>query len=168
MSNVHAPNFYPISWDDLHRDARALAWHLSEKGEWKGVVAVARGGLIPAVLVARDLNIRVMETVAVEGYNVDDERPAMDEAARVTFLPATAGDGEGWLVVDDLADTGRTLKVLREIMPKAHFATVYVKPKGRPLVDTFVTEVGQETWIDFPWEISSRNPRPFPRQGNKE
>jgi len=153
------PNFYPVSWDELHRNARALAWHLSEKGKWKNVLAVARGGLVPAALVARDLGIRAIETVVVVGYQTDDENPSMIEEARIEKLPANVGDGEGWLVIDDLADTGRTLKILREIMPKAHFATVYAKPTGKPLVDTFVTEVGQDTWIDFPWEISSRNPR---------
>ena len=55
-----------------------------------------------------------------------------------------AGNGEGWLIVqDDLVDTGETAKALRQMLPKAHFATAYAKPAGRPLVDTFVTEVSQ-------------------------
>jgi len=46
------------------------------------------------------------------------------------------GDGEGWLVIDDLVDTGRTAEILRRTYPKAHFATIYAKPQGRPQVDT--------------------------------
>ena len=56
------------------------------------------------------------------------------------------------LIVDDLVDTGKTAKVVRELLPGAHFATVYAKPMGRPMVDTFITEVSQDTWIYFPWD----------------
>jgi xanthine phosphoribosyltransferase len=38
------------------------------------------------------------------------------------------------------------------MLPKAHFATVYAKPMGRPQVDTYITEVSQDTWIFFPWD----------------
>jgi xanthine phosphoribosyltransferase len=62
------------------------------------------------------------------------------------------GRGKGVLIVDDLVDTGKTAKVVRELLPDAHFATVYAKPMGRPMVDTFITEVSQDTWIYFPWD----------------
>jgi xanthine phosphoribosyltransferase len=54
--------------------------------------------------------------------------------------------------VDDLVDTGGTARIVREMLPKAHFATVYAKPDGRPEVDTYITEVSQDTWILFPWD----------------
>jgi len=62
------------------------------------------------------------------------------------------GKGLGVLIVDDLVDTGQTAKIVRGLLPRAHFATVYAKPMGRPLVDTFITEVSQDTWIYFPWD----------------
>jgi xanthine phosphoribosyltransferase len=62
------------------------------------------------------------------------------------------GEGAGVLIVDDLVDTGQTAKMVRAILPRAHFATVYAKPMGRPMVDTFITEVSQDTWIYFPWD----------------
>ena len=69
------------------------------------------------------------------------------------MLKASAdGDGSGWLIVDDLVDTGATGRIVREMLPEAHFATVYAKPAGRPMVDTFITEVSQDTWILFPWD----------------
>jgi len=61
--------------------------------------------------------------------------------------------GKGLLVIDDLVDTGKTARVVRDMLPNAHFATVYAKPLGRPLVDTFITEVSQDTWIYFPWDM---------------
>ncbi len=142
-----APRYYTVSWDQLHRDAKALAWRLMEKGPWKGVVAITRGGLIPAAIVARELESRIIETVSVVTY---DEEVKGDP--RVVKAPAAAGDGEGWLLLDDLVDTGTTARVVRAMLPKAHFATVYAKPAGKPLVDTFITEVSQDTWILFPWD----------------
>ena len=72
--------------------------------------------------------------------------------------------GKGWLLVDDLVDTGQTAKKVRDMLPEAHFATVYAKPKGRPLVDTFITEVSQDTWILFPWDAETQFVEPLVSQ----
>ncbi len=139
--------YYTVTWDQLHRDAKALAWRLLERGPWKGIVAITRGGLFPAAVVARELDCRIIETVSVVTYEEEARgRPA------VVKPPSAAGDGEGWLLVDDLVDTGTTAKVVRAMLPRAHMATVYAKPAGKPLVDTFITEVSQDTWILFPWD----------------
>jgi len=142
-----AQHYYTVTWDQLHRDARALAWRLIGKGPFQGVVAITRGGLIPAAIVARELDLRVVESVSVVTY--DEEAKGEPVVAK---LPAAAGDGAGWLVIDDLVDTGTTARVVRGLLPRAHFATVYAKPAGRALVDDFVTEVSQDTWILFPWD----------------
>jgi xanthine phosphoribosyltransferase len=145
---------FPVSWDELHRHARALAWRLLDLGPWHGIVAITRGGLVPAAIIARELDIRLVDTVCIASY---DER----ERSEVVVLKGIAGDGAGWLIVDDLVDTGTTARVVREMLPKAHFATVYAKPAGRPLVDTFITEVSQDTWILFPWDIEPQYAPPL-------
>ncbi|KAA2212307.1 xanthine phosphoribosyltransferase [Teichococcus oryzae] len=150
--------YYTVSWDQLHRDSKALAWRLVEKGPWKGIVAITRGGLIPAAIIARELDCRIIESVSVITY--DEEKLGKPEVAKP---PAAAGDGEGWLVVDDLVDTGTTAKVVRALLPKAHMATVYAKPAGNPLVDTFVMEVSQDTWILFPWDTEQQFVPPIAR-----
>jgi xanthine phosphoribosyltransferase len=137
---------FPVTWDELHRHSRALAWRLVELGPWRGIVAVTRGGLVPAAIVARELDIRLVDTVCIASY---DDRTQ----GNITVLKPIGGDGEGYLIIDDLVDTGVTARAVREMLPKAHFATVYAKPAGRPLVDTYVTEVSQDTWILFPWDI---------------
>ncbi len=142
---LHTKTF-PVSWDELHRHARALAWRLVELGPWRAIVAVTRGGLVPAAIVARELDVRLVDTVCIASY---DDRTQ----GKVTVLKPIAGDGEGYLIIDDLVDTGVTARAVREMLPRAHFATVYAKPAGRPLVDTYVTEVSQDTWILFPWDI---------------
>ncbi|MFW6323843.1 MAG: xanthine phosphoribosyltransferase, partial [Desulfovibrionales bacterium] len=140
---------YPISWEQLHRDAKALSRMLLDGTNWKGIVAVTRGGLVPAAIVARELEIRIIETVCIASY-------AWKEQTEGKVLKGMEGNGQDWLVIDDLVDTGRTARVVREILPEAHFATVYAKPKGAPLVDQFITEVSQDTWILFPWDAESQ------------
>jgi len=71
----------------------------------------------------------------------------------------------GVLVVDDLVDTGATARIVRDLLPRAHFATVYAKPQGRPLVDTFITEVSQDTWIYFPWDLGLTFQPPLSPEG---
>ena len=143
---------FPVSWDQFHRDARALAWRLSAAGPFRAVVAITRGGLVPAAVVARELGIRVVESVCVASYDYD-KQGEITVLKKVSDAVIGADKGAGVLIVDDLVDTGATAKVVREMMPKAHFATVYAKPQGRPLVDTFVTEVSQDTWIYLPWDM---------------
>ena len=137
---------FPVSWQELHRDAKALAWRLSAMGNFTAVVAITRGGLVPAAIVARELEMRLIDTICVASY----EHMTQGE---VKILKAPEGDGTGLLIVDDLVDTGATARIVRQMLPGAHFATVYAKPQGREMVDTFITEVSQDTWIFFPWDL---------------
>jgi xanthine phosphoribosyltransferase len=144
---------FPVSWDQFHRDARALAWRLAEAGPFQAIVCITRGGMVPAAIVARELDIRVIETVCVASYNhtTQGELTLLKGIAE-HIVAVGGGRGKGVLVVDDLVDTGQTAKLVRDILPEAHFAAVYAKPQGRPMVETFITEVSQDTWIFFPWD----------------
>ena len=157
----HEKGFH-ISWEQIHRDSRALAWRLDKQGPgaegaWRSVVAITRGGMVPACIVARELNVRHVDTISVVSYDHQNQG-----AAQVLKAPdPSIGDGEGVLVIDDLVDTGKTLEVVRKLYPKAHFATVYAKPKGKPLVQTYITEVSQDTWIFFPWDMALMYVEPY-------
>ncbi|MCB1383565.1 MAG: xanthine phosphoribosyltransferase [Notoacmeibacter sp.] len=157
---------FPVSWDQFHRDARALAWRLSGKAEkYSAIVCITRGGLVPAAIISRELNIRVIETVSIASYHDYTEQGELKVMKEVS-PSMLENDGEGVLIVDDLTDTGKTAAIVRAMMPKAHFATVYAKPKGVPLVDTFVTEVSQDTWIYFPWDMGFTYQQPI-SEGHK-
>jgi xanthine phosphoribosyltransferase len=154
MTKLSAPppdKIFPVSWDQFHRDSRALAWRLHAAGPFDSVVCITRGGLVPAAVVARELNVRVIETVCVASYQNYKNEGAVKVLKNIAPEIVATG-GKGVLIVDDLVDTGKTAKVVRELLPAAHFATVYAKPMGRPQVDTFITEVSQDTWIYFPWD----------------
>ncbi|MEY8831273.1 xanthine phosphoribosyltransferase [Sedimentitalea sp. XS_ASV28] len=157
----HEKGFH-ISWDQIHRDSRALAWRLDghgpDDGGWRAVVAITRGGMAPAMIVARELDIRTVDTISIKSYDHQKQ-----SETKVLKAPNSEmmGDGTGVLIVDDLVDSGKTLEVVRRMFPKAHFATVYAKPKGRPQVDTFITEVSQDTWIFFPWDMALQYVEPY-------
>ncbi len=157
----HEKGFH-ISWDQIHRDSRALAWRLDghgpDDGAWRAIVAITRGGMAPAMIAARELDIRTVDTISIKSY----DHQAQSEAVILKGPDAgIMGDGTGILIIDDLVDTGKTLGVVRAKYPKAHFATVYAKPKGRPMVDTFITEVSQDTWIFFPWDMALQYVEPY-------
>jgi xanthine phosphoribosyltransferase len=144
---------FPVSWDQFHRDSRALAWRLSSAGPFEAVVCVTRGGLVPAAIVARELGIRLIETVCIASYSHTTQGDlTVLKGVAPAVVARGGGEGVGVLIVDDLVDTGQTAKIVRGLLPRAHFATVYAKPMGRPMVDTFITEVSQDTWIYFPWD----------------
>lgn len=152
---------FPVTWDQFHRDARALAWRLSaNKDQWKAIVCITRGGLVPAAVIARELGIRVLETVCVASYHDYKDQGEMQVLKEIS--PALLeNEGADVLIVDDLTDTGKTAAIVRAMLPKAHFAAMYAKPMGRPLVDTFVTEVSQDTWIFFPWDMGFTFQKPI-------
>jgi xanthine phosphoribosyltransferase len=158
----HEKGFH-VSWDQIHRDARALAWRLDGKGPdggaWRAVVGITRGGLVPSMIVSRELDIRVVDTISVKSYSHQSQA----EKAVVTKSPQAdlMGDGTGILIVDDLVDTGKTLELVRRLYPNAHFATVYAKPSGKPMVDSYITEVSQDTWIFFPWDMALQYVQPY-------
>ena len=157
----HEKGFH-VSWDQLHRDARALAWRLDgrgpDNGAWKAVVAITRGGMAPAMIVARELDIRTVDTISIKSY----DRHSRAEAKVLKFPDLElVGDRTGILIIDDLVDSGKTIEVVRAKMPKAHYATIYSKPMGRPQVDTYITEVSQDTWIFFPWDMALQYVEPY-------
>ena len=154
-----------VSWPELHRDARYLSEQLHQRGPWTGIIAIARGGLVPAALVARELDIRLIDTLCVTSYDAGASGAAAQVQGDVRVLKGVPGDGAGWLLIDDLVDTGRTAQAVRQLLPKAHFAVLYAKPAGRPIVDTFVKAFGQEKWIHFPWDIEYRFARPIKEGG---
>lgn len=155
MNDPHSQRAFPVSWDQFHRDSRALAWRLAGQGKWEAMVCVTRGGLVPAAIIARELGIRLIESVCVASYHEYKDQGDLQVLKPISqsIVDLAEGSGSSVLVIDDLVDTGKTARLVREMVPRCHYATLYAKPDGRPMVDTFVTEVSQDTWIYFPWDM---------------
>lgn len=164
-SSPQAIQYATVTWDQLHRDARDLAARLMrEHAPFRGLVAVTRGGLIPAAILARELGCRLVECVCVESYSGEAGTQGEPKTLKA---PVAAGDGEGFLIVDDLVDSGITARYVRDMLPKAVFSCLYAKPDGKPLADYYVTEVPQETWVLFPWDTAPLFVPPLNHKGKR-
>ncbi len=154
-------NYATVTWDQLHCDARLLAAELMRKHRsFRGIVAITRGGLIPAAILGRELGCRLIESISVVSYEGEE---GTQQEPKLLKTAAAAGDGEGFLIVDDLVDSGVTARYVREMLPKAKFACLYAKPNGRAYTDHFVTEFPQDTWVLFPWDMAPQFVPPLSR-----
>jgi xanthine phosphoribosyltransferase len=151
-----SPPIYCLSWEELHRDTRALAQRLLDR-PWRGVIGIARGGLVPAAILARELEVRLVDSLCIASYDHTTQ-------GEPQILKGIEGDGEGMLLVDDLVDTGVTAQIARELLPKATFVALYAKPRGMALAQLWQREFPQETWIHFPWDIDYTYAAPLARR----
>ena len=152
--SLSANKMFYVSWEAFHRATKELAHQLLDQ-KFTSIVAVSRGGLVPAAILARELNIRVVDSICVASYDHDNQ------GSLSILKDASLADSESLLIVDDLVDTGETAKALREHFPKACFVTVYAKPQGKPLVDKYVTDIEQDTWIQLPWDMELAYSKPL-------
>src|SRR5437879_8581350 len=114
---------FPVSWDQFHRDCRALTWRLNEVGPFHAVVAITRGGLVPAAIVARELGLRIIDTVCVASYDHTKQGDLLVlKGVSETVAKLGGVTGRGLLIVDDLVYTGKTGRLVRAMLPDAHFA----------------------------------------------
>ena len=143
-----------ITWHGLALDCGVLAEKLMNQGiinsQTKGIIALARGGLTVAQLLGNYLNIRRIETMSVVGY--EGTRQLETQTLNGTPSP-DIGDGTGWVVVDDLVDTGRSYRFVKTLLPAARFVALYAKTDGQKDAELTVKTFAQDTWLDFPWEV---------------
>jgi xanthine phosphoribosyltransferase len=160
MKDYSANRYLPIAWELFHRDTRMLAHQLLSQGPYKGIVAITRGGLIPSSIIARELDLRVIDSISIISY---DDRVQGDPLIAKDIDRSLIGDGEGWLIIDDLVDSGVTARLVKKHIPKGHLATVYAKPQGQDAVDTFAVAVPQDMWLLFPWDGELQPNEPLAR-----
>ena len=140
---------YVVTWDMFQMHARKLSERLLPASQWKGIIAVSRGGLFPAAVLARELGLRHIETVCIASYHDHNNQGEL----QVLHAAQVPNGGEGFIVVDDLVDTGNTARAIRQTYPNAKFVTVFAKPAGAELVDDYVIDIPQNTWIEQPWDL---------------
>lgn len=161
MKDYTANRYLPIAWELFHRDTRMLAHKLMDMGPFKGVIAITRGGLIPSSIIARELDLRIIDSISVISY---DDRVQGEPTIAKDVNRELIGDGEGWLIIDDLVDSGVTARLVKGHLPQAHLATVYAKPNGEPSVDTYAVSVPQDMWLLFPWDGELQPNEPLARR----
>ena len=139
------------SWEDMDKGLSALAELLTPVISKKNITtlcAVTRGGMVPAAILARQLRIHHIETICINSY-LDCEKQNSSQ-----IIKMLDGDGTGVLVIDDLVDSGKTMKIVKDHLPKATTAVLFAKPQGKPFADYFLKELPQDLWVCFPWETT--------------
>ncbi len=142
-----------LTWSDFGAASRDLATQIVADGFIADiVVAVARGGLVPAGALAYALGTKAAGTLNVEFYtDVEETLPA--PVVLEPLLDTSALAGKNLLVVDDVADSGRTLALVLDLLaPHARAvrsAVLYTKP--RTVVRPDYSWRDTELWITFPW-----------------
>lgn len=139
-----------ITW----RESDLLLSELAKKvtlntplGGWKGIIAVSRGGLVPAGILAYKLDIKLVAVVGAESYEGKEQN-----VLKIIRNPHLNKESGHYLLVDDLVDTGGTIKGLRPILPSHTVAVLFAKPKGEEYADVYAEKAEQDQWITFPWE----------------
>ena len=159
MARVPYEDEIIISWVELHRDARYLSEVLHQKGPWKGIIAVTRGGLVPAALVARELDIRLIDTICVTSYDSGRPARAAQRQGKVQVLKGVSGEGDGYLLIDDLVDTGKTAQVVRQFFPRRISpASTPSRPAGRWWTPSSRSS-SRRSGSTFPGTSSTSSPR---------
>ncbi|GIF20418.1 hypoxanthine phosphoribosyltransferase [Actinoplanes tereljensis] len=142
-----------LTWDDFGRAGRDLAQQVADDGYRPDLIlAIARGGLLPAGAVSYALDVKNLHLVNVEFYTGVDER--LDLPVMLPPVPQTVDlSGATVLIVDDVADTGATLKLVRDYceghVAEARCAVIYEKPQS--IVQCEYVWSRTDKWINFPW-----------------
>jgi hypoxanthine phosphoribosyltransferase len=153
MSPAPAGDREVLTWDLYGQAARELAQTVADSGFVPDVVlGIARGGLIPAGSLAYALGCKNLFTISVEFYTGVDSR--LDVPVMLPpFLNAHDLDEASVLVVDDVADTGRTLELVADFcaghVREMRTAVLYEKPQSVITCDHAWKRTSR--WINFPW-----------------
>ena len=154
-----------VTWDEVQDHCRSLAQRILDMGRnFKKILVITRGGMFPAGVLARELEIRHIENICIDTY---DSKDSQKMKVPTLLKPAAEEYLSDVLIVDDLADTGTTLQMVRDMTQNALVVTIFAKPKGESLVDLFHGRVAQNVWVRFPWdtEKGSKFVKPLAQRG---
>lgn len=152
------PTKHPLTWKDIEKDCQQVANKLKEK-QFDLIVAITKGGLPPAVILANKyLNKPHIVTLQLE--EITEEEKAGYQAKKVKVISELNTypiKEKNVLIVDDVADTGSTLKkaiqLVQEKQPKSIVtAVLHHKPRSQIIPDVFARRFPNQTWVTYPWE----------------
>lgn len=142
-----------MTWELFGRATRELAQTIVDSGfEPEIVIAVARGGLLPAGALSYALGVKLSDAINVEFYT-DVHETLPDPVLLEPLLDMNSIQGKQLIVVDDVADSGRTLKMVLDILENAgavaRSAVLY--SKSQSVVSPDFVWKRTDDWIVFPW-----------------
>ncbi len=141
------------SWEEIQQSCLGIADKIkTDKFKPNIIVGVARGGWIPARLIADLLGVANITSLGISFYS---DIATTEKKPKIIQPIATTVEGKVILIVDDVADTGHSLKVGKDhvagLLPRRlKIATIYKKPWSIITPDYYTKE--SDAWIIFPWE----------------
>jgi len=140
-----------ITWDEINHWSGKLAEKIAadcDDLQQATLVAVSRGGLIPAQIVAYKLNIRDVRVMKLISYDENNVRGETKDISTDRLF-----DGSDVYIIDDLADSGDTIKYLRQKYPSSKMCTLLQKTCCKEHPDICVREnIAKDTCLVFPWD----------------
>ncbi len=143
-------NFIKLSWQDIDECAKQLSNKIRPIVENKHITklcAITRGGLIPTALLTRELGLRYIDTICVKSYDGTESKEI-----KILKMVESDNDGSEFLIIDEIAETGKTIEAIRQRLPKATFASLFATAEGKNHVDFYQSIKEDNDWILFPWE----------------
>ena len=138
-----------ITWNEFHQDVKNLCKKIKNSGkDFNKIVAISRGGFIPAGIIAYELDIRKTAVINISTY-VGSKHLKLDEVDNPEYVGRV---DEKTLIVDDLSDSGQTFQVMRRQFPNGTYVTIYAKKRGSQQVDIYERDM-PEKWLVFPWDV---------------
>jgi xanthine phosphoribosyltransferase len=124
----------------------------ADAASFSGIAVVLNGGFIPAYWLRKLLGIAGVD-LPLALIDVRSYHDYMQQGAIEAVMLPDLGDGQGWIIIDEVCDTGNTFAFLQSHYPRAVYASLTVKEKGRGVVDHFGLSFAQDQWLVFPWEV---------------
>lgn len=150
-----------ISWNIVGKLVANLEKQIKEsKKKYDFIIGLNRGGLIPSVMLSHKLGI-IHGVHTVQSYNGTEKREIKSDLyiSMIGFIKPH----HNVLLVDDIAESGESLKVSMEKIRKKDsdiknidIATLYYKPKSIIVPTYYAKKISNEIWIDFAWECEEK------------
>ena len=142
-----------LTWEGFGAAQRELAQQIVDSGyEPEIIIAVARGGLLPAGALSYSMGVKLSDAINVEFYpDVHETLP--DPVLLEPLLDVDSIDGRRLLVVDDVADSGRTLHLVLELLDRhgAEVRSAVLYAKSASVISPDYVWKRTDEWIVFPW-----------------
>jgi len=112
------------------------------------IFGLSRGGLIPSIIISNILNIRKVYSIGIKSY--EDTAKGEFELYQIPELE----DIDKVLVIDDISDTGDSLRAVKDIMQSKDIITVslHIKKESKFIPNVYGKQVNNNVWVVYPWE----------------
>ena len=142
-----------ISWGEIEEATERLGTSISSSGfEPEFLIGITLGGLIPLTLLAKQLKIKDVLTIHAHSYEKTEKKDLL-----IKYPPNADLRGKRVLLVDEIADTGETLRAISKILTEEYGAILKTAVLVRKKTCSFTPDfsvIETDAWVVFPWEKS--------------